>query len=372
MTLPAARASEGGEPSAATAVHGGSQAPATLRTVAKLAGVSASTVSRVLNAGPGVERWASAATTTRIRAIATQVGYVPNPHAASLRTHRSNLIGVLVPRLSDLVLATIYEGIEEAAAAAGYHTFVANSRDRPEEQRARVEMLLSRRADGLILGDAYADARFVDELAAREVPFVLVSRRAGNHPSVTCDDELGGRLAAEHLLGLGHRRVGVIAGEPYASTGIDRTAGFVTTYAAAGFPVPADLVIHSQFDVAGGRRAAERLMAHDRIPTAIFAVNDFAAIGALGAIRDSGAVAGRDIAVVGYNDIPLAAELPISLTTIRSPMHQMGYRAAELLVSLLAGETVRPERLQPVLVARATTERHKPEPGASRGKPLKP
>lgn len=243
MTLPAARASR---------AHGGSQAPATLRTVAKLAGVSASTVSRVLNAGPGVGRWASPATTTRIRAIATQVGYVPNPHAASLRTHRSNLIGVLVPRLSDLVLATIYEGIEEAAAAAGYHTFVANSRDRPEEQRACVEMLLSRRADGLILGDAYADARFVDELAAREVPVVLVSRRAGNHPSVTCDDELGGRLAAEHLLSLGHRRVGVIAGEPYASTGIDRTAGFVTTYPAAGFPVPADLVIHSQFDVAGG------------------------------------------------------------------------------------------------------------------------
>lgn len=329
---------------------------ATLRTVAQLAGVSASTVSRVLNTGTeGARRAASAQTTERIRYIARQLGYVPNPHAASLRTHRSDLIGVLVPRLTDIVLATIYEGIEQAAAAHGMHTFVANSQDQPDEQRARTEVLLSRHVDGLILGDARSDALFLDELTARDVPFVLVSRHAGDYPSVTCDDVLGGRLAAEHLVALGHEHVAIIAGEPYASTGIDRTAGFTETYARAGMPISPEWIVHSSFDVIGGRVAAEQILAADTRPTAVFAVNDFAAIGALGAIRDAGLTVGRDVSVVGYNDVALAAELPIPLTTVRSPMHDMGERAVELLLRVLAGEAGDSQRLRPVLVPRAST-----------------
>ena len=353
---------------AAALPHVDQHGRATLRTIAELAGVSASTVSRVLNSGAdGTQRSASAETTERIRDIARRLGYVPNPHAASLRTSRSDLIGVLVPRLTDIVLATIYEGIEEAAATHGMHTFVANSQDDPDEQRARTEVLLSRHVDGLILGDARSDARFVDELHTRGVPFVLVSRHAGDYPSVTCDDLLGGRLAAQHLLELGHERVAVIAGEPYASTGIDRTAGFCRTYAAAGLTVPPERVVHSRFDVAGGRAAAEQLLATDAKPTALFAVNDFAAIGALGAVRDAGLTAGRDVAVVGYNDVPLAAELPIPLTTVRSPMHHMGERAVELLLRVLAGDPGTCERLPPVLVPRASTLRpHTEVPRVSR------
>jgi LacI family transcriptional regulator len=270
-----------------------------------------------------------------------------------LRTQRSNLIGVLVPRLSDLVLATIYEGIDEAAEAAGYQTFVANSRDDPAEQRTRTEMFLTRRVDGLILGDAHADHVLADALDARGVPFVLVSRHTGDYTAVTCDDLLGGSLAARHLLELGHLRAAVIAGEPFASTGIDRTAGFVQTYTAAGAPAPA--VAHSTFDVSGGRLAAQQLLGQTPRPTALFAVNDFAAIGALGVIRDLGLIAGRDIAVIGYNDVSVAAELPIPLTTIRSPMHAMGHRAVELLVRKLEGDEVPSELLVPTLVARATT-----------------
>ena len=129
---------------------------ATLRTIAALAGVSASTVSRVLHPGTKNQGRATAArTAARIRETAERVGYVPNPHAASLRTQRSSLIGVLVPRLSDLVLATIYEGIDDAAGAAGYQTFVANTHDDPRAQRTRAEMFLSRHVDGLILGDSH-------------------------------------------------------------------------------------------------------------------------------------------------------------------------------------------------------------------------
>jgi len=328
----------------------------TLRTVAHLAGVHVSTASRVLNgtSDAGV-RSAGQEKAARIRAIAAQLGYTPDPHGTGLRTQRSHLIGVLVPRLVDIVLATIYEGIEQASATAGFSTFVANTGDDPQVQRARTSMMLARRVDALIFGDAYADARFLDETDARGVPFVLVSRRAGDYPSVTCDDDLGGRLAAQHLLEQGHRDLAVLAGEPYASTGIDRTAGFLAACAESGVQVPECRVVFCHFDTAGGRTAMQQVLDVGAPPTAVFAVNDFAAIGAMGALRDAGLVPGRDVAVVGYNDVPLAAELPISLTTVRSPMHQMGVRAVELLVRRLAGEAVPPVRLEPLLVPRAST-----------------
>jgi LacI family transcriptional regulator len=147
----------------------------------------------------------------------------------------------------------------------------------------------------------------------------------------------------------------VIAGEPYASTGIDRTAGFVETYAAAGLPLPPERIVQTPFDASGGRLGAEKLLAQQEIPTAIFAVNDFAAIGAIGAVRDHGLQVGTDIAIVGFNDTPLAAELPVPLTTVRSPMHEMGYRGLNLLVRLMHGEQVESERLAPQFLVRASS-----------------
>ena len=206
---------------------------------------------------PGPERFRGrcarrgrARTVERIRALAAELRYQANPHAASLKTRRSRSIGVLVPRLSDMVLATIYEGVDEAAAEHGYLTFVSNTQDQPDKQRKLIDMALARRVDGLILGDAHSgpDASpnpLLAELAAR-VPFVLVSRHADAHCAVTCDDIEGGRLAARHLLDMGHRRIAVMTGEPYASTGRDRTAGFLesapraawTCPRAGAFPVP--------------------------------------------------------------------------------------------------------------------------------------
>ena len=201
----------------------------TLKTVAALAGVHVSTMSRVLSASYPPERPPAARTTIdRIEVIAREVGFGKNPHAAGLRTSRSHLVGVLVPHLTDIVLSTIYDGIGAQARRLGYQTFVTNTHDEVGLRAEAAEMLLARRVDGLILGDAAVTG---DELAAdltrRDVPFVLASRRSDDFPSVTCDDVLGGRMAAEHLLERGHRRVGVLAGTLRASTGLDRTLGFV-------------------------------------------------------------------------------------------------------------------------------------------------
>lgn len=333
------------------------QTNVTLRSLAQQLNLHVSTVSRVLNGKDTDARdAASPETVQRIRELAKQLNYRPDPYAIGLRTQKSRSVGVLVPRLSDLVVATIYEGIDAAAADRRYLTFVSNTEDVPTRQRELGETALDRRVEGLIFADARLDdSRFLDEIAARGVPLVLVSRHCGSHCAVTCDDPLGGRMAAQHLLELGHRDIAVLAGEKYASTGCDRSAGFIGHCREHGVKIPQKWILNGPFDTVEGRKAGERLFSQRKKPTAVFAVNDFLAIGLMGAARDHGLVPGQDIAIVGFNDTPLAAELPISLTTIRSPMHQMGYRGMELLLERIDGGEPPSERLAPQLMVRGST-----------------
>lgn len=332
------------------------QGPMTLRKIADELGVSPSTVSRVLaTAGSDALRWASADTVARIRAFAELHGYSPNPQASSLRTRRSGLIGVLVPRLQDYVLATIYEGIEEAASEAGLSTFVTNSRDVAENQRARTRMMIDRRVDGLIYGDAHLDHQFLDEVHQQGIKFALVSRTAGDYPSATVDDRKGGRLVGQHLADTGRRNVAVLAGLPFTSTARGRSGGCVEALRENDIDVPPERVVFSGFDPAGGRAAIEQILARGPVPDAIFATNDFAAIGAFGVLRDRGIRVPDDVALVGYNDTPLAEGGAVPLTTIRSPMHEMGRRAVGLLLEVLAGRRPESVVLEPELIVRSSS-----------------
>jgi LacI family transcriptional regulator len=324
----------------------------TLAVLAERLGVHVSTVSRALGDHPvGV----GSETVDRVRALADELGYRSNVAARSLRTGRTRMIGVMVPRLTDVVLATIYDGIDQTATAAGYNTVVVNTRDRPDLQRSHLNLMLSQQVEGIIVGDSRSDSNLVAELRRAGVPYVLVARRLPRQISVTTNDLEGGRLAAEHLLSLGHRRVGVIAGDPQASTGAERTAGFRRAFERAGFPVPDGYVIPSGFDVQSGRFAAEILLSLPDQPTAIFAVNDFAAIGVMGAMRDRGLKAPDDVAVAGFNDLDFVAELPTPLTSVHSPLFEMGVGSAQTLLALMRGSKVRSKVLQPTLVPRAST-----------------
>jgi LacI family transcriptional regulator len=192
------------------------------------------------------------------------------------------------------------------------------------------------------------------------VPFVLVSRRHHPYASVTCDDTAGGRLVGNHLADLGHRDIAVIAGQPYASTGIDRTRGCLEALRERGIDVPERRVIHSRFDALSGHLVATRLMTGSPQPTAVFAVNDMTAIGAMGALRDLDIHVGRDVAVVGFNDISIAADLPTPLTSVRSPLKEMGRQAAGLLLRRLehehAGSSPSETRLYPQLIVRESSD----------------
>jgi LacI family transcriptional regulator len=250
----------------------------------------------------------------------------------------------------------MYEGVEEAAAEFGYSAFVTNSRDDPQEQRRQTETMLARRVDGLIFGDAHLDSTLIPELARRQVPFVLMNRRLDGFPSATCDDLAGGRLVADHLWDKGHRRVAVIAGERYTSTAVDRTSGFADRWRSLGGSLDSTAVVWSRFDTEGGREAAETILrGRGALPTAVFAVNDFAAIGAMGALRSHGLTPGRDMAVVGFNDTPLAAQLPIPLSSVRSPMLDIGRTAVQLLRKVLGHEPADSVRLIPSLQVRESS-----------------
>ncbi len=172
----------------------------------------------------------------------------------------------------------------------------------------------------------------------------------------------GGRLVGNHLADLGHRHIAVIAGQPYASTGIDRTQGCLAALRERGIEVPATRVRHSEFDAQAGHLLATQMLAEDPEITAIFAVNDISAIGAMGALRDLGIRVGHDVAIVGFNDISITADLPTPLTSVRSPLNHMGQQAAGLLLEMLGHETAGPnrspveERLSPQLIVRESSD----------------
>lgn len=323
-------------------------APVTLRTIAELAGVHPSTVSRALRRADATD-----ATAVRIREIAERLDYRGNSAAASLRTRRSQTIGVIVPHLTDTVQAIHYEAIERAALAVDFQTVVATTHDELEQQRARVKLLLSRGVDGLIIGDAHTDGRYADWIATLRVPYVLNSRGLPGHPSVTGDDYLGGQLAATHLADLGHERVAVLSGPDFSPAIVERVRGFRDTWRDRGLPGGGEMLEPCPIFGPGVERSTERLLERRGDLTALFAINDDAAVWAMRVLRRHGREPGRDVAVVGYNDVALAT--PLGLTSVRSPHAAMGEWAVRMLLDAIRDRPLQPVRLAPELIVRATS-----------------
>ena len=324
----------------------------TLTSLAAELGVHVSTVSRALSSAP---RGVSPATVEAIRSLAAERGYRSNLAARALRTGRSYVLGMLVPRLADEVLALVHEGVDASAIEAGYTTVVANTLDRSDLREQRVDLMLQRRVDGVVVADSLLDAHVADQLEEAGVPHVLALRCLPGRLSIGTDDVLGGRLAAEHLLSLGHRRIGVVAGDTRASTGVERTQGFVEACAEAGVEVPGSAIEPCTFDVRSGAEAAARLLhAHPGV-TAIFAASDNVALGVLGALRDRGRSVPDDVALVGYNNLDLSSALPVPLTTVDSRVREVGQLAATALLELIRGGSPDSQRLEPRLVVRSST-----------------
>ena len=317
-----------------------------------------STVSRALS--PVMSHLVAAAVAKRIRAAAAALGYQVNVTAAGLRTGRSGLIGVLAPDIADPGFPPILSGVTETLAAAGYATIVVDVGPDPARQRETVDRLIARGVDGLVLATVALNDPVVGHCIAASIPVVLVNRTdaGGRLPAVVTDDQAGMRLAVDHLAGLGHVRIGHIAGPQNVSTGALRAAGFKAAAARAGLSAQNTVIeIASAYTREEGRLAALRLLDRKNAPTAIVAANDLLALGIYDALSERGLNCPRDVSVVGHNDMPYVDMLSPPLTTVRIAQREMGDAAARLLLEWIAAPAIRRERivLEPKLIVRGST-----------------
>lgn len=310
----------------------------TLQSIADRAGVHVSTVSRALDPTPA--RPVSVETVARIRAIADELGFEPNPWARSLRTNRTGTIGLVIPRLVDNVLATVFESAEFAAIGRGYQAITVSTGDDRTRLDQATQRLLDRRVDGLVLAAARVDEPVLDKLQARRVPFVLLNRASGDNICFRADDELGAYLATRHLLERGHRHVAHAAGVGGTSTSNARQVGYVRAIESAGLRVDDELIIGSDLSIDSGIDVGNRLLTAAVRPTAIFAANDYVAIGIMAAARDLGLRVPDDVALVGFNDTGLAEALPVPLSSVAIPLPEMGKQAVNGLADLIEGKPV--------------------------------
>jgi LacI family transcriptional regulator len=332
----------------------------TLKRLAAVLGVHSSTVGRVMN--PQTRHMVSDEVAQRILKEAASHGYRPNKIAAALRTRRSNIIGVVLPDITNPVFPPVLLGIEDALRKQGYVTIVANAGEDQAQQRFVVDQLLARQVDALILATVTRNDAILDYCLAAGVTTVTVNRGEDSHrvSSVVNDEIEGMRLAVEHLVGLGHRHIVHFVGPQNLSTGHLRREGFVTAMAAHGV-LEEDLcfVECSSYSREAGRLACEEALARYPHATAILAANDLLALGCYDSLRAHGLRCPEDLSVVGHNDMPFADLVDPPLTTIRIRLHDMGMQAARLILRHLqmdepvGGMEI---RMKPELVVRRSSD----------------
>ncbi|WP_144124090.1 LacI family DNA-binding transcriptional regulator [Catellatospora sichuanensis] len=339
----------------------------TIYQVAEAAGVSPSTVSNLLNGRPGRML---PQTRKRVEEAISQLGYRPNRAARQLRTGRIQVIGLVVPSVANPFWGTFARHLEHAALAEGYHVLLCNSERDPARERRYIEELWSDGIRGIVLCSSLPSLEHVMPLVHQGLSLVAFDRtaQAGDPPSLVnigVDNVIGAQLATRHLLELGHQRIAFVSGSVRSVNRRERYRGFTDALADAGLD-PQQAIVWSgaseepygDLDVAGlGRTAVRDLLAGDRRPTAIVAINDMCALGISAGIRDAGLEVGRDISVVGFDDIVLADLASPALTTVRQPLADMAAEAFSQLRERLTGEsTVGHSMLvRPELIVRAST-----------------
>jgi LacI family transcriptional regulator len=334
---------------------------ATAREVAELAGVSRTTVSFVLNNIPGMR--ISEETRQRVLEAARQLNYHPDATARRMVSGRTNVIGFVLRQspdqaFADQFLPQVLGGLGQAAAAQGYRILLEPI---PPENHtgAYAQLIRERHVDGIVLSGPRFDDRDLLSAQAEGAPVVLIGHLPNTNLSfVDVDNVDGARRATEHLLGLGHRRVALITNAPLAYTAsADRLAGYRQALKAAGLSFDESLVRYGAFTPQSGEAAMMGLLSVTPRPTAVFVASDAVALGALQAIRRRGLRVPHDIALVGFDDIPLAGFIDPPLTTVRLPAAGLGWGAADLLIRLItAEETIRNPNviLETELVVRAS------------------
>lgn len=310
--------------------------PTTLEDIARALNVSKMTVSRAINNHPEISR----ETRVRILAAARKMNYRPNQFARALTTNHSYLIGIVVPDLMHSYFAEICRGVESQARPAGYQNLICSTDEEARKEMDEIEALFSR-TDGLIVASALSnsEAKFYRRLLDEGAKIVLIDRLLNGLrcPAVTTDDVQVGLLATEHLIKLGHRRIGHLRGTN-VSTSLRRSRGYEQAMLKAGLGLDKALTRECGFTESDGYTAMKDWMAAGDLPSAIFAANDPAAIGAMAALNDGGLRVPDDVAFVGAGRIHYGDMLRVPLTTVSWSTAAMGQAAADLLLELIDGK----------------------------------
>ncbi len=303
----------------------------TIRDVAREAGVSHQTVSRVINESETV----LPETRARVEQAIETLGFRPSAIARSMAQGRTNTLACIAPNLTDYTLASVIEGAETEARQHGYF-LLSSSANTPEAFSALVEELVGhRRVDGLIVINPYIDERYT--AVPDNFPVVFVGARARDKSlcSVSLDDEKAAYDATQHLISLGHRQIAMVTGPMAEDCCLDRSNGYMRALEAAGLPVDLGMIIEGDWSATSGQDALLALAEQGRLPSAIFAQNDRMALGVLHSARDLGLNVPEQLAVIGVDDMPLSSYFDPPLTTMHQDMPRIGQEATRLLVKVI-------------------------------------
>ncbi|NIN64778.1 MAG: substrate-binding domain-containing protein [Anaerolineae bacterium] len=318
----------------------------TLEEVARLAGVSRSTVSRVMNDHPNVRP----ETRERVWEAIRRSGYQPHAIARSLVTKRTHIIGMVIPEavttlFTDPFFPILLRATTEECNAHGYKLMLSLFSSPADPQQELYQRLVRNSyLDGVIVASVALKDPLVSDLLRDEVPFVCVGRHPSGRVCYVDVDNVGGALmAVEHLIHLGHRRIATITGRSDMTAGQDRLEGYRQALAAHGIPVEEDLIVEGDFTENSGMVGVQQLLPAE--PSALFVASDMMAIGALKALRQAGRQVPRDIALVSFDDIPLASTTEPPLTTVRQPIRRMAALAVDTLLDLIEHPGSGPRRM---------------------------
>lgn len=316
----------------------------TISDVARQAGVSTVTVSRVLNNAPNV----NLATRARVEQAIRQLGYVPNVAARSLRSKRTHSLALIVPDITNPFWTTVARGVEDAAQSSGYAVLLCNTDENCAKQSRYLDLVASRRVDGVIIAPCDSDVENIRALRDREIATVLVDRRVpGWETDSVRGDSAGGAYAlVRHLIALGHRRIAMISGPPNTSTAEDRVDGYCAALREAGIEPDGALIRRGEFRASSGERLMGQLLDEGFQPTATFAANNAIALGVIDAAARRGRRIPHDLALVCFDDFDAASHLFPFLTVAVQPAYEMGATAAQLLLDrIAAGPTAPPQHV---------------------------
>lgn len=334
----------------------------TIKDIARLANVSVTTVSRVIN---NKSEGVSAETRQKILQLVEELGYKPNAIARGLVTKKTKTIGLIVPDISNPFFPDIARGVEDGAHIYGYNVFLCNTDDDLEKEIEYINALNEKYVDGIIFTGtgsiSSSNFRHIMELIKSGIPVVMMDRRIDSDEiyGVFVDNFEGGYLAARHLVELGHRKIACITGPLKVKNARERLEGYKKALSESGIEIDERLIYEGDYKMAGGMVGMEKLLKENEEITAVFTCNDLMAYGAYKTIRSLGRRIPDDISVVGFDDIQLSQIVEPSLTTVKQPSYDMGLAAARMLIKLVEGKKVK-ERVmvfKPQLVVRRSTKK---------------